>query len=150
MKTAVERLAEAVGYPEKVPEGCLSFTFQVDGGEIVASVVANVIRLVCRLDGDASQLPRFAEYAAGRLLREDATLAWGVAEGLSGQGSKAGSSANLQPSAFLWQEMPATADAHSLRRFFETFADSCDWWRARLNQDGDARTPQFPEMMIRP
>ena len=69
----------------------------------------------------------------GRMLREDAVLACD-SEG-----------------AFLWREMPASADAHAMRRGFEAFADSCDWWRERLAEsaEGEAASP-FPEMMIRP
>lgn len=131
MTTAVDRLLDAIGYPERASAGAASFMLQVDGGEIVASVAADALRLVCLLAGDASELPRLAGYAAGRMLREDAALAWG------------------DVGAFLWQEVPAAADAHALRRFFETFCDSCDWWRERL--DGGRDEPAAAEtMVIRP
>ena len=154
---AIARFLEAIGYPERASDGASSFTLQVDGGEIVASAEAGALRLVCPLSDDPAQLPRLAEYAAGRMLREDAVLAFGSAEGLNVEKSKVESSGtlqpfNLQPSTFLWQDIPATADAHDLRRFFETFCDSCDWWRARLEAEkagGDAGEPSG-EMMIRP
>lgn len=114
---AIDRLIEAIGYPERTSAGAGPFVLQVDGNEIVASETGNALRLVCRLTDDAAQLPRLAEYAAGRMLREDATLA------CDGDG------------ALLWQETSAAADAHALQRFFETFSDSCDWWRARLLPD---------------
>lgn len=124
---------KSIDYPEEVPVGATSFTLQVDGAEIVATAAGGALRLVCRLTDDAAELPRLAEYAAGRMLREDAALA------CDGNG------------AFLWQETAAAADAHALRRTFETFADSCDWWRARLEErPADAEAPSFPEMMIRP
>ena len=130
---AIERLLEAVGYPERASGGATSFTLQVDGGEIVAVETGNALRLVCRLMDDAAELPRLAEYAAGRMLREEATLACD------------------REGAFLWQEIPAAADAHDMQRGFETFCDSCDWWRARLEGGRDESPPsQFPEMMIRP
>ena len=70
---------------------------------------------------------------AGRLLREDAVLA-------ADPGA---------PGAFLWQDAPTTADAPALVHLFETFLDSCDWWRARVA--GDAERPEsVPAMMIRP
>ena len=114
---AIERLLDAIGYPERASAGAVSFTLQVDGVEIAASEAGNALRLVCRLTDDAAQLPRIAEYAAGRMLREDATPA------CDGDG------------AFLWQDAPYGAGAQELRRLFETFMDSCDWWRERLSPD---------------
>ena len=129
----VGRLLAAIGYPVRAPEGVLSFTLLVDGVEVVASEEAGALRLACRLTDDASQLPRLAEYAAGRLLREEAALA------CDGHG------------AFLWREVDGGAEPSALRRVFEDFADSCDWWRARLESqpDGDG-APAPSEMMIRP
>jgi hypothetical protein len=123
----------SIDYPEEAPAGASSFTLQVDGGEIIAVQAGSALRLMCRLTDDAAQMPRLAEYASGRMLREDAVLACD-SEG-----------------AFLWREMPASADAHAMRRGFEAFADSCDWWRERLAEsaEGEAASP-FPEMMIRP
>ena len=123
----------SIDYPEEAPVDAASFTLQVDGLEIVVAQIGSVLRLMCRLTGDATQMPRLAEYASGRMLREDAVLAC----------DKEG--------AFLWQEMPVSADAHAMRRGFEAFADSCDWWRARLAEsaEGEVASP-FPEMMIRP
>ena len=140
---AIARFLEAIGYPERASDGASSFTLQVDGGEIVASAEAGALRLVCPLSDDPAQLPRLAEYAAGRMLREDAVLAYG---------SNDPTTKRSNDSTFLWQDIPATADAHDLRRFFETFCDSCDWWRARLEAErpgGDAGEPPG-EMMIRP
>ena len=55
-----------------------------------------------------------------------------------------------EPGAFLWQEAPAESDGHALVRLFETFMDSCDWWRARLAAGPAERSEPAPEMMIRP
>lgn len=135
---AIERLVEAIGYPERAPGGAASFAFLVDGGEIVATETARGLRLTCRLtdgaDATGASLPRLAEYAAGRMLREEATLAYG-AEG-----------------AFLWQEIPARADAHTLRRGFETFCDACDWWRERVSPQDDlgGGEPALNELRILP
>ena len=35
-KTAIGRLIDAIGYPERAPEGAASFTLRVDGMEIIA------------------------------------------------------------------------------------------------------------------
>jgi len=127
---AIERLAEAIGYPERASAGAASFTFQVDGCEILASEAGGALRLVCRLTDDAAQFPRLAEYAAGRMLREDATLACD------------------QSGAFLWQETSAAGDAQALQRLFETFCDSCDWWLARVLSNNDVGgVEQSPDEM---
>lgn len=132
---ATIRLLAAIDYPERPATGAAAVPLLVDGGMIVAEDVGGRLRLVCRLTDDADDLPRLAAYAAGRMLREDAVLA----------GDAAG--------AFLWQEAPAGADAHRLRRLFEAFADSCDWWRARVearrSADASSDSP-FSEMIIRP
>lgn len=132
---AITRLLAAIDYPERPATDAAAVPLLVDGGTIVAEDVGGRLRLVCRLTDDADDLPRLAVYAAGRMLREDAVLA----------GDAAG--------AFLWQEAPAGADAHRLRRLFEAFADSCDWWRARVEArrpaDASSDSP-FSEMIIRP
>ena len=102
---------------------------------MTATDAGGVLRLEFRLTDDKTQLPRIASLAAGRMLREDAVPAFG------GEGGH----------AFLWQNLPADADASAMRRGFESFAASCDWWRERLSgaaQDTE-ETPR-PEMMIRP
>ena len=38
MSTAVERLAAAIGYPERVPDGATSYTFRVDDDDLSAYV----------------------------------------------------------------------------------------------------------------
>ncbi len=133
-KSAIERLVEAVGYPERVPAGAVSSTLRVDGMEIAAKEQEGRIRLEYVVTHDESLLPSLATYAAGRLLREDAALAWG-------------------DGAFIWQDADAGADARSLLRFFETFMDSCDWWRARVDALGgrEGVPSSGPEtFMIRP
>ena len=131
---AIDSLLNAIGYPERAPDGAVSFTLQVDGGEIVATEAGNALRLVCRLTDDAAELPRLAGYAAGRFLREAATLACD------------------RDGAFLWQAADLGAEPDGGRRFFETFCDSCDWWRARLeaNMDRGDDAPPHNEMRILP
>ena len=149
MQTAVERLIEAIGYPEKAPEGALSFTLLVDGGEIFAEETAGRLRLVCRLTDDEALLPLLACYAPGRMLREPAILAYGAAA--QRPGGPAVKPANGQ--AFLWQDAPADIDGHGLMRLFETFANSCDWWRERIGQGGGGESAEQPDsetMMILP
>ena len=143
MKNAIERLIRAIGYPDKVSGGAVSFMFRVDGMEVNAEENDGRLVLSYALTNDDTLLPMLAAYAAGRMLKESATLAYGVVAGLK----PAAQPANRQ--AFLWQD--ASADAHGLLRLFETFMDSCDWWRARLEPRSGADGPSpFSEVMIRP
>lgn len=131
---AIEQLLKSIGYPEQAPDGADSFALFVDGVEIVVQANGRGLRLMCNLTGDESQLPRLAEYAAGRMLREDVVLSFG------------------QQGAFLWLDVPSNSDSLSMQRNFESFADVCDWWRARLveAEAGGETSAPFPEMMIRP
>jgi len=100
--------------------------------EIVAEESSGRIRLVFRLTDDKALLPRLASFAAGRMLHEDAVLAC------------------QKNQAFLWQEAPADADERTLVRLFETFADSCDWWRTRLAEHVVSDAVEITEAVIRP
>ena len=117
------------------------FTFRVDGAEISAETADGRIVLSCPLTDDESLLPSLARYAGGRMLREDATLSFGQ-PGLSSSGSGS--------SAFLWQDAPADADERTLLRLFESFADSCDWWRARVDEREADGAAEISEAVIRP
>ena len=140
-KSTIKRLAEAIGYPEEVPDGVLSSAFMVDGAEIAARESGGRLLLESLLwratDGDDETIARvpamLARYAAGRVLREEATLAWDP----------------NREAAVLWQDIPASAPAERLRRLFEVFTASCDWWAERVKE---ALTPEpvFPEMVIMP
>ena len=131
-RTAIERLAGAIGYPDRMPEGALAATLRVDGVEVSAAATADRITLSLRLTDAADKLPALAGYAAGRMLREEAVLAYG------------------DGAAFLWQDAPAGAGDQARVRLFESFMDSCDWWRARVEGPKAEGGAEFPEMMIRP
>ncbi|MBR0197324.1 MAG: hypothetical protein IJQ34_04255 [Kiritimatiellae bacterium] len=120
MKSLINRLLMAIDYPERAAEDALSFVLQIDGYEIVAEETGARLVLTYRLTGDGALLPKLASYAPGRMAREGAVLS------ADGDG------------AFLWQAASSNATPHDLIRLFETFADSCDWWRERVadNPDG--------------
>ena len=113
-------------------EGALLATLRVDGAEVTAAVTGERLVLSQRLTDDADKLPLLAGYAAGRMLREEAVLAYG------------------DGAAFLWQDVSARAGDQALVRLFESFMDSCDWWRARVEGAREKERAEFPEMMIRP
>ncbi|MBQ6141291.1 MAG: hypothetical protein IJI54_08385 [Kiritimatiellae bacterium] len=133
MKTAIERLIDAIGYPDGAPAGALSSVLRVDGAEVSAEVHDGMLVLSQALTDNGSLLPALASYAAGRMLKEDAVLAYG------------------EGGAFLWQSAPADSDEHGLLRLFETFMDSGDWWRARMDAlAGREEAPPPETVMIRP
>lgn len=133
-ETAIGRMIDAIGYPERAPQGAVSFTLRVDGMEILAEERDGRLILSRVLTESDELVPTLAGYAAGRLLREEAVLA---------------ADPNTH-GAFLWQDTPTTADPQSLVRLFETFLDSCDWWRSRVAGDAAGASESIPEMMIRP
>ena len=126
-------LAKAIGYPEKIAEGLSVYAFRVDGWEIIAEKIGQRIVLKFYLDVAYDDLPLFASYAAGRLLREESVLAWD----------------DKAQKAVLWREIPPHANTSAMKDAFEEFADSCEWWMQRVM---DIRAPEsvFPDMLIRP
>ena len=148
MKNAIERLIEAIGYPERTPDGALSFTLQVDGADVLAEERGGRLRLSLALSNDKSLFPKFAAYAAGRMLREEATLTVGE---LAARTDPSSAQSSNGPTLFLWQDVSAAANDHALARLFETFMDSCDWWRARVEEQTGNEERATPELfMIRP
>ena len=134
-RNAVERLMAAIGYPERMSSGFAPSTLRGDGAEVLAEEMDGRVVLSYVLSSDEALLPTLAAYAAGRMLREEATLAYG------------------NSSVFLWQDAPVDSDARGMLRLFETFMDSCDWWRDRVDalRGGEqVSAPQSEEMMIRP
>jgi hypothetical protein len=129
----ISELANAIGYPEKVPDGSSVYAFRVDGWEVIAEKLAGRLVLKSYLDVGYDDLPLFASYAAGRLLREEAVLAWD----------------DKAQKAVLWREIQQNANSSAMRDAFEEFADSCEWWMQRV-LDVHAPKSVFPDMMIRP
>ena len=133
---AIGRLARAIGYPDEIPSGASSCALLVDDAEVNVSeedgrLLLQVALVPCgERDG---LLETLASYAAGRVLREDAVLSYDP----------------QSDSVVLWQAVSVNADAMELREFFERFAASWDWWRARV-QEILSPKPTFPEVMIRP
>lgn len=136
LERAVERLARAIGYPDTPAEtGGGGWALLADGHAIVARERGGRVVLECALQpsnreatttGETpvppktaeppSHIATLAEYAAGRMLKEEAALAWG------------------ESGLFLWADAPADAPARELAAFFERFAASCDWWRERTDE----------------
>ena len=132
MKGLVERVGELIGYPERVPEGALSFGFVVDGETVEARQSGGALLLVWRFP-EKAPVQRLAELAPGRILREEAVLAWDA------------------PSrrAILWQISAKGADDRSLVATFQEFLDSRDWWM-RAVEELMAPKPTLADLVIRP
>ena len=77
-RSAAERFLVAIGYPERMPKTDAPFTLRVDGWGVLVEVSAGRIVLSIVLTEDESMIPALAAYAAGRMLREEATLAFGT------------------------------------------------------------------------
>ena len=124
------------------------FTLRVDGAEIFAEELSGRLVLSCVLSDDESILPTLAAYAAGRMLKEDATLAYGIV----GSAADHPADGQLGNRVFLWQDVAVDAGASALRRLFESFLDSCDWWRMRVDalRGGDEAVANQDTMVILP
>ena len=131
-RNAADRLLTVIGYPERIPNTDELFTLRVDGKEVFVEESAGHLVLSVVLTEDESMIPTLAAFAAGRMLREEATLAFGSNH------------------VFLWQDAPADADDRTLLRLFESFINSCDWWRARVEERRKGDAVEISEAVIRP
>ena len=130
---AIRRLIEAIGYPNEVPEGEGAVVLRVDGERIRVAELGGQLVLSRVLDRSEEDLGALAGFAVGRMLREEAVLAWDARE----------------EAVILWQGVPVGTGAEGLRLFFEAFMDSSDWWQARATAL-HAPPPAFPQMVIHP
>ena len=129
---AVDRLLKAIGYPldEVLSEG-ESVVLKVDGREVRVRELRGRLVLSLSLGTPSDEgLRQLAAFAMGRMLREEAVLAWDPE----------------RRELILWQSVPATATDDLMRRVFEVFSASCDWWADR----GEETVETIPEAMIRP
>ena len=149
-RNAADRLLVAIGYPERIPNTDEPFTLRVDGKEVFVEESGGRIVLSTPLTEDDSMLPMLAAYAAGRMLHENATLAYGNFDVLKFQGLERTASKLPNHNVFLWQDASASADDRTLVRLFESFANSCDWWRARVDERGKGDAIEISEAVIRP
>ena len=132
MKNAIERLAAAVGYPEAVPEAAVSFVFRVDDRPIRARMSG--ARMILQWDFPAgASVETLAGFAAGRILREEAVLAWDPA----------------MERLILWQSVAKGADERSLVGAFQAFLNSCDWWAERV-RELSAPKAKLADLVINP
>ena len=128
----IARLAAAIGYPVRVPEGALSFTFSVDDDPIEARIVGGRLRLSWTFPEDAPASV-LAGFATGRMLREEAVVAWDPSAGR----------------AILWQRAQSGADDRALVGMLQDFVNSRDWWKDRVAELA-APKATLADFVIRP
>ena len=133
MKNALERLCEVIAYPEPVPDGATRFQLRVDGGDVTVRLIGHRLVLSRVIDREENDLSQLAIFASGRILKEEAVLAWDERASV----------------CILWQDVQDNAEGAELTRFFESFMDSCDWWLARAVEMNAPPAP-FPDIVIRP
>lgn len=133
---AIDRLSEAIAYPAaERKHGASTVELLVDGNVVQVTEARGKLRLSRNLgaarDAEFAQL---AGYAAGRMLKDRAVLAWDPrARGL-----------------MLWQEVPASGSTEELLEEFDLFLDSCDWWEARMKELINTGGKPLREMVILP
>ncbi len=133
LKNALEILCEAIAYPDPVEPGATRCRLEVDDAAVTARLLDGRLVLSRAIDREEKDLPQLAEYAVGRMLVEEAVLAWD----------------ERAAECILWQEIQEDAEGADLLRFFETFMNSCDWWQDRA-RELNAPPPSYPDIVIRP
>ena len=58
--TAITRLIDAVGYPERAPDGAVSFVLRVDGADVLAEERGGRLRLSLALPTGEGRLAQLA------------------------------------------------------------------------------------------
>ena len=133
MTAHIQALIAAIEYPEAVLEEEGVVVLRVDGEAVRVQEVGKRLVVSQLIDRAEEDVPELAALATGRLLREEAVLAWDARE----------------EAVILWQALAPEAGARALAEGFERFMDSCDWWRERASAL-HAPPPAFPEMVIHP
>lgn len=135
--SAIDTLLKAIGYPPgEISAGERQAVLRVDSSDVKVRTDGGRLifeKVLCHPEEGSGTLARLAGYAAGRMLKEEAVLAWNPSES----------------ELILWQDIPENVSPDLMRRVFEVFMTSCDWWMARIN-DSEEETYSFPEMVILP
>lgn len=130
---SIDRLLEAISYPDRAGVDGSRATLRIDESEIKVEERDRYLRFIADLDIGENELAEFALYVPGRIYKEAATLA-----------------VDADGRAFLWQDVSAAQGGAELRRAFEAFLASCDWWRERLDAGRTASEVRFQDVLIRP
>ena len=132
MKGLVERFGELIGYPERVPAGVVSFVFRVDDDPVEVRQREGALVFKWTFPGNAP-IERIAEFAAGRIPRDRAVVAWDA----------------FRERAILWQGTRKGAGERAQVEAFRLFLGSCDWWKRCIAELVQPRAT-LAEIVIRP
>ena len=132
MKGLVERFGELIGYPERVPEGAMSFVFRVDDDPVEVRQKDGTLVFKWTFPENAP-VERIAEFAVGRFLRDRAVLAWDA----------------FRERAILWQRTRKGEGERAQAEAFRWFLGSCDWWKRCVAELVQPKA-RLAEMVIRP
>ena len=132
MKGLVERFGELIGYPERVPEGAVSFVFRVDDDPVEVRQKDGALVFKWTFPENAL-IERIAEFAAGRILRDRAVVAWDP----------------FRERAILWQRTRKGDGERALVEAFRVFLGACDWWKLCVAELVQPKAT-LAEIVIRP
>lgn len=108
----MERFGDLIGYPERVPAGAVSFVFRVDGDPVEVRQKEGSLVFKWTFPENAP-VERIAEFAAGRILRDQAVVSWDP----------------FRERVMLWQRTLKGADGAAQVAAFTAFLGACDWWK---------------------
>lgn len=132
MKGLVERFGELIGYPERVPAGAVSFVFRVDDDPVEVRMKAGTLLFKWMFPENAP-VERIAEFAAGRILRDRAVVAWDA----------------FRERAILWQRTRKGDGERAQVEAFRVFLGACDWWKRCVAELVQPKAT-LAEIVIRP
>lgn len=101
-----------IGYPERVPDGAVSFVFRVDDDPVEVKTRSGTLQFRWMFP-EGAPVERIAEFAVGRFLRDPAVVSWDP----------------FRERVVLWQRTPKGAVDAALAEAFRVFLGSCDWWK---------------------
>ena len=132
MINLVQRMGELIGYPERVPEGAVSFVFRVDDDPVEVRQKDGALVFKWTFPENAP-VERIAEFAAGRILRDRAVVAWDP----------------FRERAILWQRTRKGDGERALVEAFRVFLGACDWWKRCVAELVQPKAT-LAEIVIRP
>lgn len=129
----IAEIGKAIAYPEEVPAGATEFTFVIDGRgvRVCESGKRRIASCVLAGAGKAQAVAYLAGLAAGRMMKDDATLAWDADE----------------HALVLWQDVGM--DNRTIVGRLEDFLNALDWWMGRT-EGGETAMMMPSEFIIRP
>ena len=128
----MERLGLLIGYPERVPEGAVSFVFRVDDDPVEVKARSGTLQFRWMFP-EGAPVASVAEYATGRFLRDPAVVSWDP----------------FRARVMLWLQTPRGVGDGEMVESFRVFLGSCDWWKRCVKEMVQPKAA-MAEIVIRP